>query len=389
MITSLTKIKAFIHTYADLKNAEISEATLEELKTFAGHAITSLILNIDNEIILKREERDKRLFTEQLQLAVINIIDDLAQVNRGTDGLSEIFGWLEAKLIALLEHLHQYFGSYFNIEVPVPASFVIREKRNVYPTSAELMIRFRKAVGDEEMTGLLSGFVLADNVNDRFFIRSWNQWLFYKNFIGELTLFLNAPPAEDPKIQVMKLLIELNFNSIYIYSYFLKFMEGVSAKDADDEEVEHELFYLLKVFRQINTRYPKGFDLESKTLKELIRGAITAELKYISQKNKLFQKAYRTNDDPGASKFYFMVMVTLAELMFLFRVMIETEFMVTKLKSHLYDFIANHIRTQRAENFSKKSMRNRFGSKPFSDRIVHNVREWLLKMVRHIDLHYK
>ncbi|SEO09428.1 hypothetical protein SAMN05192574_105279 [Mucilaginibacter gossypiicola] len=389
MITSLTKIKAFIHTYGELNNAEISAATLEELKTFAGHAVTSLILNIDDEIVLKKDERERLLFTEQLQLALIGIIDDLAKISRGSDDLSGIFVWLDTELIGLLEHLHQYFGSYFSNEVPVPASFVILHKRKIYPESIELVAQFRKMVSDENLTDLFSSFLLANNVKDRFFIRKWNQWLFYKNFIAEATLFFNGALPEEPSIAVMKLFIELNFNSLYVYSYFLKFMDGISSRDADDEEIEHELFYLLKIFRQINTRYQKGFDPESKTLKELIRGAITAELKYISQKNKLFQKVSKGTEEPGVSRYYFMVMVTLAELMFLLRIMVETEFLVTKLKSHIYEFVANHIRTQRAENFSKKSMRNRFGSKPFSDGIVHNVRQWLLKMVQHIDLHYK
>jgi len=69
-------------------------------------------------------------------------------------------------------------------------------------------------------------------------------------------------------------------------------------------------------------------------------------------------------------------------------VMLEVKMIFTKFNSYLYEFISNHIRTERAENISKKSMRNHFNNKPFPDRVVQNVKGWLEKMIHHINLYY-
>jgi len=73
----------------------------------------------------------------------------------------------------------------------------------------------------------------------------------------------------------------------------------------------------------------------------------------------------------------------------LFRIFIEVGFINTKFKSYLYEFVSNHIQTERSEKPSLKSQRNHFSNKPFPDRMVQSIRDWLSKMIVHIDLYYK
>jgi hypothetical protein len=142
------------------------------------------------------------------------------------------------------------------------------------------------------------------------------------------------------------------------------------------------------VFRQVRIDTPVLYDPVVQSLKVSFVESLEAELNYLEQKEKLYLQNFKSTNPEAPSKFYFNVAVTLAELMFFFRVMLEVKLIFTKFNSYLYEFISNHIRTAKAENISKKSMRNHFNNKPFPDRVVQNVRLWLQKMIEHIDLYY-
>ncbi|RYG12321.1 MAG: hypothetical protein EOO07_19230 [Chitinophagaceae bacterium] len=159
--------------------------------------------------------------------------------------------------------------------------------------------------------------------------------------------------------------------------------------DAEFHEQQQDLIYLLKIFQQVRVDAQHLYDPKVQSLKLSVIESLEAELAYLEQKEKLYTQNFKITSPNEPSKFYFVVAVTLAELMFFFRILLEVAFIQTKFKSYLYEFVNNHIKTERAENISKKSQRNHFSNKPFPDRIVQSIRSWLQKMINHIDQHYK
>jgi hypothetical protein len=89
------------------------------------------------------------------------------------------------------------------------------------------------------------------------------------------------------------------------------------------------------------------------------------------------------------SSYYFDVSMTLEELFFLLKIMVEVRLIKTKFKSNLYSFVATHIRTERTKNPSEQYMRNIFGpNREVPSRVIRKVRTWLMTILNYIDTHF-
>ena len=89
------------------------------------------------------------------------------------------------------------------------------------------------------------------------------------------------------------------------------------------------------------------------------------------------------------SSYYFDVSMTLEELFFLLKIMVEVRLIKTKFKSNLYSFVATHIRTERTKTPSEQYMRNIFGpNREVPSRVIRKVRGWLMTIINYIDTHF-
>jgi len=289
----------------------------------------------------------------------------------------------------LLEHIRNYFVTYFDFDAELPVRF-FEQHRSLYPLfKNDLNERLLLYKVDPELSALILSFSQATGMSERFKIRTWRHWDYLVKTVRVISQFLENPPMEDIDLELLKLLICKEFNSIQVYAYFLKYIERTTLSDAEFHEQQQELIYLLKTFQQVRVEAQHLYDPKVQSLKTSVIESIEAELAYLEQKEKLYTQNFKSSGPDEPSKFYFDVAVTLAELMFFFRILLEVAFIQIKFKSYLYEFVNNHIKTQRAENISKKSQRNHFSNKPFPDRIVQSIRNWLQKMISHIDDHYK
>jgi len=85
----------------------------------------------------------------------------------------------------------------------------------------------------------------------------------------------------------------------------------------------------------------------------------------------------------------FSVSTTIEELFFLMRVMLDVRFIKTQYKANLYNFVSNHIKTDRSSNPSTQYMRNVFGfNRTVPLRIVKKIRFWLVTMISYIDSNF-
>jgi hypothetical protein len=220
-------------------------------------------------------------------------------------------------------------------------------------------------------------------------ILSWRQLQYLEQMGHWLGDFCMRAYSGNVTVELLKLLVGHDFNSIHINTYFTTYISRITASDLSGQEQQDELLYLLKTFRQVRIEVKESFDPGVQSLKESVSDSLLAELDYLAKKEKVFVKSFVGQNEGKPTRFYFEVMFTLAELMFFLRIMMEAGILQTKFNSHVYEFVSAHIRTKRSENLSKKSMRNHFNNKPFPDRIVQKVREYLSKMIAYIDQHYK
>ncbi len=392
MAAALTKLKGFIQTYTSMSFGNISEAEMDELKSFLTQALSTLRWEIEEELNELKDSSEKSIYILNLQSQLSYLADGITGFDRdnGNDlQITGIFDWLLSGIFELLEHVRTYFANYFDFDADLPSHFFGRYKTLNADFGTDLEERLTRYNVDPELSSLILGFSQATDKSERFTIRTWRQWDYLVKTIRLISQFLVIPPKEDIELEILKLLICKEFNSIQVYAYFLKYIERTILSEAEFHEQQQDLLYLLKTFQQVRVEAQHLYDPKVQSLKTSVIESLEAELTYLEQKEKLYTQNFRGTSTDAPSKFYFVVAVTLAELMFFFRIMLEVAFIETKFKSYLYEFVNNHIKTQRAENISKKSQRNHFSNKPFPDRIVQSIRGWLQKMIGHIDQYYK
>lgn len=392
MAVALTKLKGFIQTYTSMSFGNISEAELDELKSFISEALSMLRWEIEDELNNLIDDSEKGIYIINLQSQLTYLADGITGFDPDDKSgvqISGLFDWLLTSLFELLEHVRNYFASYFDFDAELPTHFFSRFQPINADFGNNLEETLIKNNVDQELSSLILAFSRSTDKSERFKIRTWRQWDYLVKTVQGISQFLDHPPKEDIDLEILKLLICKEFNSIQVYAYFLKYIERTTLSDAEFHEQQQDLFYLLKTFQQVRVEAQHLYDPKVQSLKTSVIESLEAELTYLEHKEKLYTQNFRSTDADAPSKFYFVVAVTLAELMFFFRILLEVAFIQIKFKSYLYEFVNNHIKTQRAENISKKSQRNHFSNKPFSDRIVQSIRGWLQKMINHIDQHYK
>lgn len=167
------------------------------------------------------------------------------------------------------------------------------------------------------------------------------------------------------------------------YLYITSVKKGYQQAESYQEELLEATAQL-----RILQHYPPGnrpYDPSAEPLKETLVRSFSEEIKYIQQMQELDSHA-PTIHALDIPRLFFTVSITLEQLMFLFRLFIETGIMIIKRKADLYDFIHLHIGTEERTTFSRGSLRNAFASR--KQATAKKVKEVLMEMVRLINQKY-
>ena len=392
MAATLTKLKGLVQTYSGYDLADISSPGIEELKNLAEETVQILFWEIEEQYNSYPTEDEKTIYINTIQSQLSYLADGITCFDKA-DGselqLHEFLNFIQFRIFALLEHLRIYFPMDFNKELELPTHFTDLFKSSYKIFDSALNRKLEDHHVDPDLAFLIISFSEATTKSERFKIKTWRQWEYLLNTIQSISTFLDNPHSGDINLEILKLFIRQEFNCIQVYGYFIKYLERTTLSEASFTEQQQELLLLLKTLRQVRIETKGYYCPKVPSLKESMIESLEAELTYLEQKERVFLQNFKVTNPDSPSKFYFKVAFTLAELMFFFRIALEVGLFITKFNSYLYEFISNHIRTERAENISKKSMRNHFNNKPFPDRTVFSVRAWMEKIIHHIDLYYK
>jgi len=392
MAATLTKIRGFVQTYSETDFPSNPATGREDLKYNIEEMLQILLWEINDDFNNISDDVGKHGYIHNLVSQVTYIADGITGFDKEENGVglnSDFKKWLLARLAEFLVHVNSYFTAYFDFDKELPSHFLEVYRTANQITGEELQQKLTDHQVEAGLAKLIILFSEASKKSERLRVKTWRQWDYRLKTINEINCFLDNLTVGDATLGLLKLLVSREFNSIQVYGYFVKYVEQITLSEKTFPEQQQELLFLLKTFRQVRVEAQYFFNPKAHSLKASVLESLEAELSYLERKEKLFLESFKATNPESPSKFYFKVAITLAELMFFFRVMLEVGVISTKFNSYLYEFIANHIKTERADNISKKSMRNHFNNKPFPDRVVQNVKAWLEKINAHIDLYYK
>jgi|GEM_PF-3292518 len=387
MTAHLVKLKALLQTYTLLDSTEINLYEIDHIK----NAVDEIIQFFKWDLKEKLKESPQN-YVPTLQCHLTYIADGGTAFDRRkpkAEQINEFARFLIEQVYDLIAHLQTYYPDSFDFDANMPSHYQDFLGLPCLNNLVSLEKSLEEKNVDDDLISILKDFFSATNETQRFQIRTWRQFQFRESLFTRITHALANLDGAGANLEILKIMIAYELNSIQVYSFFIKFIEKTALGNTDLEEQEQGLLYLVKLFRQVRVEVKSAFDPDAPSLKGAVLESLEAELTYIKQKNEAFLNKFKSAHPDGQNRFYFKVAMTLPELMFFFRILLEIGWMATRFNSYLYEFIAKHIQTERMDQLSKKSMRNHFSSKPFPDRIVKSVRAWLEKAINHIDTHYK
>lgn len=288
------------------------------------------------------------------------------------------------ELNGLLFHLIESYPAYFNRHATAPEAFRDLYRDRLAESTGSFISGLKRKGRDAELFQLLEAYLGSLISNTQFSVETFYQL----EYFSELTVSLHQLLKEEPAVldsRIYKRLLLSNFNHpdfVYLYISMLR----KTYKEAESYRQE-----LLEVANQLRIlqQYPavsRALDPQTEPLKEILIKSLSEEIKYTQQLHDLDINEQSGNAPGLVPKLFFTVSITLEELLFVFRLFIETGIFIIKSKSDLYDFVHLHIGTRERKAFSRGSLRNAFSSR--RQATAKKVKDILMEMVRLINQKY-
>lgn len=253
------------------------------------------------------------------------------------DTLQELLGCLEEK----------YFSS-FDFHCPVPYIHLLAARQEL-----EREIPLLKQVLSG--TGMME-IVLAPFENILQLERISFQQLYY---IRELTGCLQELQPDSTSGQVEEILLYMNFNDRHYLKYKLKLLsENISSFPTVHQQLTQSK-WLLKNIHQQQEQYDFYYNPELPSLKQQICEWLTHEKDYLEHKIMYPEDKVLPQEMAKWHNFKVKTDLSVNELAFLLRVMLEHGLIMNKSKSEVADFFASYFATNNQMAISPDSLRRK------------------------------
>jgi hypothetical protein len=292
-----------------------------------------------------------------------------------------------AEMDMLYKTLMDNYPASFNRDLPVPLS--LRNKHlNAWGQQTKIIVHeLKNQDRDEALVSLLEAYFDTSATSSASSLWSSREIDYYALLAGQLYRLVQSSPLADFEDRLFRELIYLNFNSLPLINHYLK---QIQLNYDQVENYQGELVRLIIDLRNLKSLpvHPSVvFQPGGISLKEILCGAIAEEITCVEHLQRIQEKkTYKDWPSGIISPFYFHVTLTLEQLTFLFRIMIEAGVVIVKKKLELFDFIAKHIGTTNKESLALRSIKNKFGSP--SAQTIQKVKHMLLMLVNLINERY-
>lgn len=353
-----------------------------------------------NHLAKQISEQDTReklsIFLKIVQNNLTEFADDLYHqyskyTGCGPDYAMIIPGVLNRTLnevIAMLEYYKLNYPDHFDLYAKVPLGLTGRNKDRGF-VQMNMIAGLNKRHIDNQLVHIVDVYTRGLFITQEFRLENWGQYDYLWKLMIRLDHFLESENSDDDTFRLIKLLIGYNFNPIEFYDFMLEYASKIINPDMPFEDQELELLLFLKTIQNIRPESNSGYKLLIPTISESLSGYISRELETLSKMKSVMILPPAKGKNSQNSSYYFDVSMTLEELFFLLKIMVEVRLIKTKFKSNLYSFVATHIRTDRTKAPSEQYMRNIFGpNREVPVRVIRKVRSWLTTVINYIDTHF-
>ncbi len=362
---AIEKIIHFITTAVhpgNLVNLDLSESGLITI----SDAVSIEIENVRTHLIVSLFNLEKQSEVESLvqnyQSVIIKLLDNLYiyELNQaGNNNVLALYAAISTSLSDILSFIENYFTKYFNIDQKVPYYYYVINNENFQSQLSKLRIQFKERSADLKLITIVeSCYSLSISDSNKTTI-TYHQLVYLKELLAELTSISLDTQTGDFNATICNLLIYLNFNHPAFIVYMTdEFLREIKEQESQQEKVL-KLNLQLKQIKQINTTSRGSLYKDIMSAKEQLINWIEEEIDYI-QKESDVSKQLASEAQKSESELKINTALSIPQLAFLVRLLVENKTITNINQSQLLKFIALHFTSVKRENISYGHLRSQY-----------------------------
>jgi hypothetical protein len=385
MQNSLNELGVFAETKLHPKNL----CTVNDLESLINsfQSETSRLLHLlPRELLNVKSEKHFELKIQQVQSILISIADTITEHHvHYQQSFSQFNEFEEAynvsinNIVKLLTYIENNYKQYFNQNQKVPDSYLVICRTNLKPLLKKLRTLSVKA-------GLVHEFIdvifyphirILNNTNITY---TFKDLIFTKKLIiAQQELIENV--NENLRDQLIELSIYFNCNNSKLYKYIINLLiNRIETFNEITDRLKH-LGFRLKQLNQTPQKPGYSFNAKAISLKEQISIWIEEELSFLEKQMQL-QQLFSLPHEPADDLKGINVSLSVKELAFLTRVMMDTKIIYNRNKTYVAQQMAMLFRTKE-NHIQPHSMSRKIHLK--EEHAMNNVKDQLIKMINHIN----
>ncbi len=258
----------------------------------------------------------------------------------------------------LLTFIENHFSRYFNIDADIPRSY---HDLAIPDFKSRLHIIHKLLPKDSRNQTLANTILLPIRrlVNGKAEESlTFRKLMYFKKLLKEIEGSLQAKPLNtDLSPYLMSSMIYMNFNS---YKFFAHCTGLFTRQYQEKETLTEQLDTLAMTAKMMNQTQQKpgvAYRPKRSSLRHSLISWIDEEANFLMKRHQL---SLNLPARDTAQPFKLNTSLSVAQLAYLIRIMIEENIILHRNQREVLTFFAHHTRTKKAENISVESLRTRY-----------------------------
>lgn len=332
-------------------------------------AFTQLVLSAEDE---KRVRRYFHFHQETLT----TLIDKTDQSEKSQAAV--LLAAIRKLLLDLLDTFRDEFPEFFNLQVRMPRCLTERTISELNQLADSLSSKFSATTLDPVFFNIiLDGFKALE-------FASYQKVEYLRNLqhhLSHLDVSVNDPDLL--RQDLCRALINLNYNTLMFFDYYTESVKKALVNCETLSDRIDLVSWFLKQCNQEQCLQKISFDPQLPPIHVQLGEWLTQELDYLRQKYQ-FRLSPGLHEEDPEKDFKLNFDLSVSQLAYLFKALVETGFIRNKNTSQLIRFLVKFVKTKKSESVSYESFRMKFynpesGTKDAVKKVLGSLLQYMSK----------
>jgi hypothetical protein len=335
------------------------------------------VRNAFKQLVLSAEDEKRvRRYFHFHQEALTGLIDKTEQSEKSQAPV--LLAAIRKLLLDLLDTFRDQFAEFFNFQVRMPRCLTERTISELNQSADSLSSKFSATTLDPVFLNIILDsfkalqFVSYEKVD---YLRSFEHQL------SRLDVSVNDPDLL--RQDLCRVLINLNYNALMFFDYYTGSVKKALVNCETLSDRIDLVSWFLKQCNQEQCLQKISFDPQLPPIHVQLGEWLTQELDYLRQKYQ-FRLSPGLHEEDPAKDFKLDFDLSVSQLAYLFKALIETGFIRNKNTSQLIRFLVKFVKTKKSESVSYESFRMKFynpesGTKDAVKKVLGSLLQYMSK----------